>query len=78
MNSLFILCQAEVTHRESLTMRSRQRRWPDKIRSLARMATTPSAADWLSYPKLRRFAWAYPLLRPLRLMSKLVRGSANE
>jgi len=63
---------------ESLFIFRLQRRWPDKIRSLARMAITPSAADWLSYPKLRQFAWAYPLLRPLRLMSKLVRGSANE
>jgi hypothetical protein len=51
-----------------------QRLWPDKIRSFARMAITPSAADWLSFPNLRRFAWAYPLLRPFRLISKLVRG----
>jgi Uncharacterised nucleotidyltransferase len=50
-----------------------QRRWPDKIRSFTRMAITPSAADWISFPNLRQFAWAYPLLRPLRLMSKLVR-----
>jgi hypothetical protein len=51
-----------------------QRRWPDKIRSVARMAITPNAAEWISFPSLRRFAWAYPLLRPLRLMRKLVRG----
>jgi hypothetical protein len=51
-----------------------QRRWPDKIRSFARMAITPNAAEWLSFPNLRRFAWAYPLLRPLRLISKLVRS----
>jgi putative nucleotidyltransferase-like protein len=63
---------------DSLFIYRMQRRWPDKIRSLARMAITPSAADWLSYPKLRRFPWAYSLLRPLRLMSKLVRGSASE
>jgi hypothetical protein len=63
---------------DSLFIYRLQRRWPDKIRSLARMAITPSVADWLSYPKLRRFPWAYSLLRPLRLMSKLVRGSASE
>ncbi|HKQ78115.1 MAG TPA: nucleotidyltransferase family protein [Blastocatellia bacterium] len=51
-----------------------QRRWPDKIRSFTRMAVTPSVADWISFPALRQFAWAYPLLRPLRLMSKLVYG----
>ena len=48
-----------------------QRRWPDKIRSFIRMAITPSAADWLSFPNLRQFVWMYPLLRPLRLMGKL-------
>jgi hypothetical protein len=63
---------------QSLFIFRLQRRWPDKIRSFARMAVTPSAADWLSFPNLRRFAWAYPLLRPLRLMSKLVRGLAND
>jgi hypothetical protein len=55
-----------------------QRLWTDKIRSFSRMAITPSAADWLSFPNLRRYAWAYPLLRPLRLMSKLVRGLASD
>lgn len=59
---------------ESLFIFRLQRLWSDKIRSFTRMAVTPSAADWLSFPNLRRFAWAYPLLRPLRLMSKLVRG----
>jgi hypothetical protein len=59
---------------DSLFILRLHRLWPDKIRSLARMAITPSAADWLSFPSLRRFAWAYPLLRPLRLMSKLIRG----
>jgi hypothetical protein len=56
---------------DSLFIFSLQRRWPDKIRSFTRMAITPSAADWISFPNLRQFAWAYPLLRPLRLMSKL-------
>jgi len=51
-----------------------QRRWADKIRSFARLVTTASAADWNAFPNLRQFAWAYPLLRPLRLLSKLVRG----
>ena len=56
---------------ESLFIFRLHRRWPDKIRSFARMAITPSAADWLSFPNLRKFAWMYPLLRPLRLMGKL-------
>lgn len=61
---------------ESLFIFRSQLLWTDKIRSFARMAITPSAADWLYFPKLRRFAWAYPLLRPLRLMNQLVRGQA--
>ncbi|HEX5081935.1 MAG TPA: nucleotidyltransferase family protein [Blastocatellia bacterium] len=59
---------------ESLFIFRLQRLWFDKIRSFARIATTPSAADWLSFPILRRAAWAYPLLRPIRLMGKLLRG----
>jgi len=59
---------------DSLFIFRLQRRWPDKMRSFARMAVTPSVADWISFPALRQFAWAYPLLRPLRLMSKLVRS----
>jgi hypothetical protein len=62
---------------ESLFILRLQRRWPDKIRSFARMAITPSVADWLSFPNLRRFSWAYPLLRPLRLMRKLIRSQAG-
>jgi Uncharacterised nucleotidyltransferase len=49
-----------------------QSRLPDKIRTLIRIAITPSVADWISFPILRQFAWAFPLLRPLRLISKLV------
>jgi len=56
---------------ESLFIFRLQRRWLDKIRSFTRMAITPSAADWISLPSLRQFAWTYPLLRPLRLMGKL-------
>jgi hypothetical protein len=56
---------------ESLFIFRLQGRWPDKIRSFMRMAITPSAADWLSFPNLRKFVWMYPLLRPLRLMGKL-------
>jgi hypothetical protein len=59
---------------DSLFIFRLQRRWPDKISSFARMAATPSVADWISFPALRQFAWAYPLLRPLRLMGKLVRS----
>jgi len=51
-----------------------QRRWADKIRSFARLMTTASSADWISFSYLRRFARFYPLLRPLRLMMKLIRG----
>jgi hypothetical protein len=35
---------------ESLFIFRLQRLWLDKIRSFARIATTPSAADWLSFP----------------------------
>jgi hypothetical protein len=56
---------------EGLFIFSLQRRWQDKIRSFMRMAITPSAADWLSFPNLRQFVWMYPLLRPLRLLGKL-------
>ena len=59
---------------DSLFILRLQRRWPDKISSFMRIAITPSVADWISFPTLRRFAWAYPLLRPLRLMSNLVRS----
>jgi len=52
-----------------------QRRWADKIRSFARLMTTSSSADWISFPSLRRFPGLYPLLRPLRLMIKMVRGA---
>ena len=57
---------------DSLFIFKLHRRWSDKIRSFTRMAITPSVADWTAFPILRQFAWAYPLLRPLRLMSKLV------
>jgi len=56
---------------DSLFIFRLQRRWPDKICSLLRMAITPSAADWLSFSNLRKLAWMYPLLRLFRLMGKL-------
>jgi hypothetical protein len=49
-----------------------QRRWPDKLRSLIRLATTPSVADWNSTAKPGQFATLYPLLRPLRLLKRLL------
>ncbi len=52
-----------------------QKRLADKIRSFAQLATAPSAADWAAYPNFQRFTKLHTLLRPLRLMGKLVRGS---
>lgn len=52
-----------------------QKRLADKIRSFAQLVTAPSAADWAAFPNFQRFTKLHPLLRPLRLMGKLVRGS---
>lgn len=52
-----------------------QKRWADKIRSFARLAITPSAADWNAFPSFQQFTRLYLLLRPLRLMYKLIRSS---
>jgi hypothetical protein len=52
-----------------------QRRWPDKMRSFIRLVTTPSVADWNLTATPGQFTQLYPLLRPLRLLKRLVRGS---
>ena len=52
-----------------------QQRWSDKIRSFIRLVTTPSVADWNSTATPGQFTQLYPLLRPLRLLKRLVRRS---
>ncbi|MGH9832655.1 MAG: nucleotidyltransferase domain-containing protein [Blastocatellia bacterium] len=60
---------------QSLFILRLQQRWPDKIRSFIRLVTTPSVADWNSTTVPGQFAPLYPLLRPLRLLKRLVSGS---
>jgi hypothetical protein len=60
---------------QSLFIIRLQQRWSDKARALLNLATTPSIADWSSFQLPQKFASLYPILRPLRLMNKLVRGS---
>ncbi len=60
---------------QSLFLLRLQRRWPDKIRSFIRLATSPSVADWNWTATQGQFTQLYPLFRPLRLLKRLVRGS---
>jgi hypothetical protein len=52
-----------------------QRRWSDKLKSVAQVLLTPSVADWAAYPRLQNFPAVFPVLRPLRLLRKLRQGT---
>ncbi len=50
-----------------------QRGLRDKLRSGLRLLISPSIADWKFFPLPERWSAVYPLLRPLRLVVKLLR-----